>query len=559
MEYNKIIFISLLAISLTKCDNCVTNDFGLNFYDSFTNGNPVCAGMATWSLGNYSVAGVESPHQETDLFITPDENLSCISSYDFEMTAGGILEIYVYMDSKSQRDQIVALANEVSSTGKTIVTGTEILTPLNPDYFNGWHVLRLHLISNGIFSGYVSFLGVAAKESTVIIDSFRYIPPQYDNECNVYDGEFVTSSPPVRPEPPESCVAYNFETDFETLFTSDSGVCTGFSKWDLYNYITVPVNHPSEESFQFIAPQSSISCISSFSFNAEAGGVVEVNVYMDSKTNTDQIAVLVNKIADDNTDVVIGSTVLTPLNDNYADGWHVLRVTLSGNGKFNVFISFLGLGSAKSIVLVDSFRYISPTFSKEECQIYEDEKFETTTTVPITTVAPVGTGEECVTYNFEQDFENAFDTNNLLCSGYSTWHLGDYHSLSIDSINPNSNTFIAPNDTSSCVSSFVFRMMPGGVVKVNTFMKSVSKLDYVIVLAKKRVPSGEDTVAGFTLYYASNANFVEGWNVLQVTVNDFTTFDGYITLLGSTSEDSIVLIDSFSYTPPNSDDTCEIY
>lgn len=157
MEYSKIIFILLLAISATKCDNCVTNDFGLNFYNSFTNDNPVCAGMATWSLGNYSVAGINSPNAETDSFITPDENLSCISSYDFEMTAGGILEIYVYMDSKSQRDQIVALANEVSNTGKTIVTGSEILTPLNPAYFNGWHVLRLRLSSNGVFSGYVSF------------------------------------------------------------------------------------------------------------------------------------------------------------------------------------------------------------------------------------------------------------------------------------------------------------------------------------------------------------------------------------------------------------------
>lgn len=185
----------------------------------------------------------------------------------------------------------------------------------------------------------MSFLGVASKESTVIIDSYRYVPPQYDNDCNVYDGEFVTSSPPVRPEPPESCIAYNFETNFDTLFNSEIGVCSGFSKWDLNYYITLPVDHPSEESFQFIAPQFSISCVSSFSFNAEAGGVVEVNVFMESQSNTDQVAVLVNKVADDDTNVVIGSTVLTPLNENYADGWHVLRVPLSGSGQFNVFVS----------------------------------------------------------------------------------------------------------------------------------------------------------------------------------------------------------------------------
>ena len=118
----------------------------------------------------------------------------------------------------------------------------------------------------------------------------------------------------------------------------------------------------------------------------------------------------------------------------------------------------------------------------------------------------------------------------MLCNGYSSWHLGDYHSLNIDTIDPESRTFIAPNETSSCISSFVFRMMPGGVVSVNVFMKSTSNLDYIVILAKKRVPSGEDTVSGFQLYYASNDNFVEGWNELKVTVTDFSIFDGYVSI-----------------------------
>lgn len=193
-------------------------------------------------------------------------------------------------------------------------------------------------------------------------------------------------------------------------------------------------------------------------------------------------------------------------------------------------ISFLGSASAESIVLVDSFRYIPPALANEECKIYEDEVFEATTPVPVTTVAPIGTGKDCVTYNFETNFENSFDTNNVLCNGYSSWHLGDYHSLAIDTIDPDSKTFIAPNETSSCVSSFVFRMMPGGVVEVNVFMKSASNLDYIIVLAKKVVPSGDDTVAGFELYYASNDKFVEGWNKLKVTVTDLSIFDGYVSI-----------------------------
>nr|XP_021181869.2 uncharacterized protein LOC110370405 [Helicoverpa armigera] len=560
VEYVKLIFSLLLAISAIKCENCVTYDFGSNFYDSFNNGNTLCAGMATWRLGNYSSLELQSPHHDTDLFITPDENLSCVSSYGFEMKSSGILEVYVYMESTSTRDQIVVLANEVAKSGNNVVTGTSILTPLKKDYFDGWHVLRIDLFGTGIFSGYVSFLGVASPGSKVIIDSFRYIPPSFDEDCHVYDGDFVTSSPIETPEQAESepCVSYNFETEFDVLFNSDRGLCTGFTQWDLNKYSTLPIEQPSSESLKFITPQAEISCISSFPFEVTAGGIVEVNVYMESGSNSDQIAVLVSKIEDEANDVVIGSSVLTPLDGTYTDGWQSLKIQLLGVGTFKAYVSFLGLASEDSIVLVDSFRYISPSIARDECKIYEDDIFETTTSTPVT-IAPIGTGKECVTYNFENNFENSFDTNNVLCNGYASWHLGDYHSLTVETLNPESNTFISPNETSSCVSSFVFRMIPGGVVKVNAYLKSASELDYVIVLAKKVVPGGVDTVAGFQMYYASNSNFVEGWNSLEVTVNDFSIFDGYITLIGSTAEESLILIDSFSYTPPDSAYPCEIY
>lgn len=158
VEYHKCLFVLLLAISAIKCENCVTYDFGSNFYDSFNNGNSLCEGMASWKLGNYSSLGVNRPNEETDLFISPDENLSCVSSYGFEMRSTGIVEVYVYMESTSQRDQIVVLANEVSSSGNNVVTGTAMLTPLSTNYFNGWHVLRINLFGTGIFSGYVSNL-----------------------------------------------------------------------------------------------------------------------------------------------------------------------------------------------------------------------------------------------------------------------------------------------------------------------------------------------------------------------------------------------------------------
>lgn len=186
----------------------------------------------------------------------------------------------------------------------------------------------------------MTFLGVASAGSKVIIDSFRYIPPLYDDDCHVYDGEFVTSSP-VKPEAIESedCIAYNFESDFEALFDNDRGLCTGFTRWQLNKYTTLPIDHPSSESLKFISPQEYISCVSSFPFEASNGGVVEVNIYMEAAELTDQITVLVNKIADEASDMVIGSAGVSPLVSNYADGWHVLKIVLSGSDTFNGYVS----------------------------------------------------------------------------------------------------------------------------------------------------------------------------------------------------------------------------
>lgn len=187
----------------------------------------------------------------------------------------------------------------------------------------------------------VTFLGVASPLSTVIIDSFRYIPPQYEDDCLVYEEDFVTTAPLTTPEPePEECITYDFETNFDELFGNHRGLCTGFTKWKLDNYTTLDIDTPSSESHQFISPQSQISCVSSFTFEAIENGVVEVNVYMESGSQSDQIAVLVNEIANEKNDVVTGSAVLTPLHEDYVDGWHILRIVLSGDATYNAYVSY---------------------------------------------------------------------------------------------------------------------------------------------------------------------------------------------------------------------------
>lgn len=157
VDYIKCCFVLLFAISAVLCENCVTYDFGGNFHRTFNNGNPMCEGMASWSVGNYSSIHVPSPHQDSDQFITPSNVLSCMSSYGFEMQASGTLEVNVYMESTTQQDQLVVLVNEFSTSSKNVVTGTAILTPLSNNYVNGWQSVKIKLYGTDVFSGYVSY------------------------------------------------------------------------------------------------------------------------------------------------------------------------------------------------------------------------------------------------------------------------------------------------------------------------------------------------------------------------------------------------------------------
>lgn len=139
--------------------------------------------------------------------------------------------------------------------------------------------------------------------------------------------------------PTKDCLSYNFESRYDELFKSERGFCTSFSKWNLGSYSSLPIGPPSAFSQQFISPKPDISCVSSVAFDAVTDGIVEVNVYMKSAAESDQITVLVNKIEDENHDVVTGSTLLTPLHDDYVDGWHTLKITLFGHGSYKGYVS----------------------------------------------------------------------------------------------------------------------------------------------------------------------------------------------------------------------------
>lgn len=191
-------------------------------------------------------------------------------------------------------------------------------------------------------------------------------------------------------------------------------------------------------------------------------------------------------------------------------------------------ISLLGMKSEDSKIVVDSWQYISPTNNaKESCSLYEDIEIESTTFAEMN----IDDSEEiCVTYDFETGFENLFTTDKRLCDGFVTWSLGNYSSIGMGGIHAGSDSFLTPNILQSCIASFPFAMTPGGTVEVNVYVEPATSLDHVIVLAKKLVPEGVDTVAGMYIYEPSTANFVTGWNVLRISVVDLFTFNGYVSI-----------------------------
>lgn len=137
----------------------------------------------------------------------------------------------------------------------------------------------------------------------------------------------------------EKCITYNFEENFDNLFTNEKGVCINMMVWDIKNYQSISVPSPHPSSTMFITPKEALSCVSSFTFSATSGGAVEAHIYMESESPMDQISFVVNEIIPGGNDGAVGTTLLSSMNPNFSNGWHILRVTLTGRGTFNAYVS----------------------------------------------------------------------------------------------------------------------------------------------------------------------------------------------------------------------------
>ncbi|CAG9791016.1 unnamed protein product [Diatraea saccharalis] len=193
---------------------------------------------------------------------------------------------------------------------------------------------------------------MASKDSSLAVDSFRYIPPNMDEEeCVIYD-EITTTSTTIdatkttiditqKPTdttptkiditltPTKDCIIYDFENDFDDLFTSNSGLCTNQPSFILKYFDTAGITSPHPSSTRFISPPVSNGCVSSFSFPIENNGIVEVNVYMDENSHqSDFIIVLIQSIDENGIESTITNLMYSPSQSTFVAGWTTLRLEL---------------------------------------------------------------------------------------------------------------------------------------------------------------------------------------------------------------------------------------
>ncbi|KAJ8718620.1 hypothetical protein PYW08_002857 [Mythimna loreyi] len=184
------LLIVFTLVSHAVSDSCVRYTFEENYNDWLEHPwGSVCDHYPAWLAGKYSELNVTGQNERSNSFITPPSSgvLSCVSSFIFTMNFGGTIEVNTYMKATQTTDQIIVLVYKYTSTGDLVV-GQGLNTPFDANFVEGWYNLRIPLTGPPTYEGFISILGMASPNSTVLVDSFRYIPPSMDeSECIIYE------------------------------------------------------------------------------------------------------------------------------------------------------------------------------------------------------------------------------------------------------------------------------------------------------------------------------------------------------------------------------------
>lgn len=138
--------------------------------------------------------------------------------------------------------------------------------------------------------------------------------------------------------------------------------------------------------------------------------------------------------------------------------------------------------------------------------------------------------DDCVTYNFEDDFESQFNPNTGQCAASTRfWTLNSYSS-SVQAPNNLSSVFISPEVATefSCTASFEFSMTIGGFIEMNVFTENAQMTDQITAL----VLAVSGGTLGTLIFSPLDPSFVSGWQTLRIdlALPAGVLLDGYVSI-----------------------------
>lgn len=139
----------------------------------------------------------------------------------------------------------------------------------------------------------------------------------------------------------DECVVYDFEQGFENMFNNNTSLCTGMIMWSVGNYENLGIASPHTNSTKYMYPRTTLSCSSSFIFQVTSSGVVEVNIFMEPESPSDQITIFMHRVIPNSNHPVVGSFMTIASGSNFVPGWRTAAIVLSGSNSYDAYVSKL--------------------------------------------------------------------------------------------------------------------------------------------------------------------------------------------------------------------------
>ncbi|KAH9629765.1 hypothetical protein HF086_009892 [Spodoptera exigua] len=186
------IFLFLFLVSFTASETCVRYTFEQHFNELFTDKFGLCASLMLppWELGHYNRSEISAPNAQSSSFISPQPGYeSCTTSFIFPMQRGATIEVTLYLHPFNALDEISFIVIQIDPrSGEPWISGVFIFMPRPWPFPSGWYTASFPVSGLSTPEGFIMVWGGGPRNATMLIDSFRVIPPGMDESfCRLYE------------------------------------------------------------------------------------------------------------------------------------------------------------------------------------------------------------------------------------------------------------------------------------------------------------------------------------------------------------------------------------